>query len=134
MVSVRWHPNPSTQRQSLAYPSAQRQSLAGPLWEVGDIFNGGPHGLGSLAGAPKGNLSHRSGNSVYIGYPSGLILHDAAGVHHCHSRLHHCCQLQGVWECLVSSYWQWVPLQTGCYSSEAWRWCHLLCSFQWPNW
>ena len=32
MVSTRWHPNPSTQRQSLAYPSAQRQSSAGPLW------------------------------------------------------------------------------------------------------
>ena len=32
MVSTRWHPNPSTQRQSLACPSTQKQSLATPLW------------------------------------------------------------------------------------------------------
>ena len=34
MVSAKWHPNPSAQRQPSTYPSAQRQSLAGPLWEV----------------------------------------------------------------------------------------------------
>ena len=32
MVFSRWCPNPSTERQSSAYPSAQRQSLAGLLW------------------------------------------------------------------------------------------------------
>ena len=98
MVSTQWHLNPSAQRQSSAYPSTQRQSWASPLWEVGDIFNDGPHGLGPLAGVPKGHLPHGSGYSVHIGYPSGLVLHDAAGAHHCQSRLHHCCQLQGVWE------------------------------------
>ena len=134
MVSTRWHPNPSAQRQSLAYPSAQRWSLASPLGEVSDIFNGGPCGLGSLAGPPEGHLPHGSGDSVHIGYPGGLILHDAAITHHCHSRLHHCCQLQGVWGCLMSSLGWQVPPQTECYSSEAQRWCHLPCSFQWPNW
>ena len=99
MVSAQWHLNPSAQRQSSAYPSAQRQSWASPLWEVSNIFNDGPMGLGPLAGAPEGHSPHGSGYSVHIGYPSGLVLHDAAGTCCCHSRLHHCCQLQGVGGC-----------------------------------
>ena len=71
--------------------STQRQSLASFLREVGDIFNGGPHGLGSLAGAPR--ATHPMEGVTHID-PGGLILHDAAGTHHCYSRLHHCCQLQ----------------------------------------
>ena len=118
----------------IGLPSTLRWSLASPLGEVSDIFNGGPCGLGSLAGAPECNSPHRSGDGVHIGYPSGLILHNAAGTHHCHSRLHHCCQLQGVQGCLMSTNQQWIPLQTGHYSSEAQRWCHLPCSFQQPNW
>ena len=95
MVSARWHPNPSAQRQSLAYP----------LGEVSDIFNGGHHGMGSLAVAPEGHSPHRSGDGVHISYPGGLVLHNAAGTHCCHSGLHHCCQLHGVWGFLMSTHW-----------------------------
>ena len=134
MVSAQWHLNPSAQRQSSAYPSGQRHSWASPSWEVSNIFNDGPCGWSPLAGATEGHLPHGSGHRFHIGHPSGLILHDAAGAHCHHIGLHHCCQLQGVWGCLMSIHWQWVPPQAGHYSPEAWRWCHLLWGFKHPCW
>ena len=142
IVPTKWHHNPSTQRQSLAYPSTQRwssaylstqgQSLACPLGEVSDVLYGGSWSC--QAGAPKGHLPHRGGDSIHIHHPCGFVLHNVAGTHHGHSRLTCHFQLQGFWGCLVSGHQQWVSPQTGHHFPEAQRWCHFLCGFQRPSW
>ena len=122
----------SAQRKSSACPSAQRWSLACPL---GRSLMSSMVGFWShQAGAPEGHLPHRSGDSIHICHPCGIVLHNVAGTHHGHSRLHCCFQPQGFWGCLVSSCQQWVPLQTGHHFSETQRGCHLPFSFQQPSW
>ena len=125
-------PKGGHQKWSSAYPSTQRWSLACPLGEVGDVLYG--RSWSHQAGAPKGHLLHGGGDGIHIHHPHGLILHNAAGTHHGHSRFDCHFQLQGFWGCLISSCQWWVSPQTGHHFPEALRWCHFPCSFQRPSW
>ena len=141
IVPAKWHHNPSAKgghwpiplpKAVISLPFCPKAviglSFRGgqwcPLWWVLELPGWGP---------PRATHPTEVVMVSHIRHPHGFILHNAAGTHHGHSRFACCFHLQRFWGFLVSSYQRWVSPQTGHHFSEAWRWCHFLCSFQRPQ-